>query len=259
MALSIAASAGAANIRAVNYSANYLIRIVGQIEAGDPDRLAATIRRRGRFPDSFYLESKGGDIDASMEIGRLARKSFVPITAGRICDGACFLAWAGGVNREVLVVELMDIRLPGTSSSERRRVRAYLREMEIPEEVIEIALASDALPMTGAQIEAAVGLDAPSHGRWLAEECGELTPKESQDWKSIQSLKALENSLASMAAGIGDNTNFSVGSEIQRQASRAIGFTEEYRLAVDRKHNRIKTCEKRAIASARPALEQDLL
>jgi hypothetical protein len=83
------------------------------------------------------------------------------------------------------------------------------------------------------------------------EQCGELTEQEVKDWQSIQALKALENALASMGAGIGDNANFNIGSETQRQAARAIGFTQEHRDEVDRKYTRVTSCERRAIADAR--------
>ena len=250
--LLLAQAVDAADLKAISFAGAYRIRIVGLIAPDDKDRLTATFERRGGFPDSIYLESDGGDIDASMDIGRVIRTNMIPVDSLRACNGACFLAWVGGVNR--MAQGNMNIRLATENSSQTRSVRAYLEEMEVPEDVILGVLNPAAVPMTRQQVVAATGANAPSHHDWLTEQCGELTDLEVKDWQSIQALKALENALASMGAGIGDNANFNIGSETQRQAARAIGFTQEHRDEVDRKYTRVTSCERRVIADARRRL-----
>jgi hypothetical protein len=242
----------AADLKAISFAGAYRIRIVGQLAPDDKDRLTAMFERRGGFPDSIYLESDGGDIDASMDIGRVIRRNMIPVDSLRACSGACFLAWVGGVDR--IAQGTMNIRLAAENSSQARSVRAYLEEMEVPEEVIMGVLNPAAEPWTRQQIVAATGANAPSHHNWLLEQCGELTDEEVKDWESIQALKALENALASMGAGIGDNANYNIGSETQRQAARAIGFAQEHRDEIDRKYTRVTSCEKRVIADTRRQL-----
>ena len=242
----------AGDLKAISFAGAYRIRIVGMIAPDDKDRLTAMFERRGGVPESIYLESDGGDINASMEIGRIIRKNMIPVDSLRACSGACFLAWVGGVNR--IAQGNMNVKLATANSSQARSVRAYLEEMEVPEAVIMNVLTPAAEPMTREEIIAVTGANAPSHRNWLMEECGELTELEITDWESIQALKALENALASMGAGIGDNANFNIGSETQRHAARAIGFTQEHRDEVDRKFTRITSCEKQVIADARRQL-----
>ena len=242
----------AADLKAIGFAGSYRIRVVGVIEPADPDRLIAMFVRRDGLPDAVYLESDGGDIRASMEIGRIIRQNMIPVDSLRACSGSCFLAWVGGVNRRAQ--GSMDIGLTNANSSQRRLVRAYLEEMEVPEQVIVQVLDPAAKPMTQQEIVATTGENAPSHQEWIFEECGELTDQEITDWQSIQALKSLENSLASMGAGIGDNANYNIGSETQRHAARAIGFTQEHRDEIDRKYTRVKSCENRLIADARRQL-----
>jgi hypothetical protein len=242
----------AADLKAISFAGTYRIRVVGMIVPDDKDRLTAMFERRGSVPESVYLESEGGDIDASMAIGRVIRRNMIPVDSLRACSGACFLAWVGGVDR--IAQGSMDIRLATENSSQTRTVRAYLEEMEVPEDIILGVLNPAATPLTRPQIVAATGANPPSHHDWLVEECGELTVEEVKDWESIQALKALENALASMGAGIGDNSNFNIGSETQRQAARAIGFTQEHRDDVDRKYTRVTSCQRRTIADARRRL-----
>jgi hypothetical protein len=238
----------AADLRAISFAGEYRIRIVGSIAGDDPDRLLSMFERRDGFPVSIYLESTGGDIDASMELGRIIRQNMIRVDSLRACSGACFLAWVGGVDR--ISQGAMDIRL-STNSAQTRDVRTYLEQMEVPEPVIMLVLTPGAEPMTPQEIVAATGENAQSHRNWIMEACGDLTDQEVTDWESIQALKSLENSLASMGAGIGDNANYNIGSDTQRHAARAIGFTQEHRDEVDRKYTRVKSCEKRIIADAR--------
>jgi hypothetical protein len=239
----------AADLKAISFAGSYRIRIVGAIEPKDTDRLQATFERRDSFPDSIYLESNGGDIQASMEIGRIIRQNMIPVDSLRGCNGSCFLAWVGGVNRRAQGA--MTISLSTANSSQARVIRAYLEEMEVPESVIMQVLDPTAEPMTRQQVIAVTGENAQSHQDWIMELCGDLTNAELTDWESIQALKSLENALATMGAGIGDNANYNIGSETQRQAARAIGFTQDHRDEIDRKYTRVKSCERRTIADAR--------
>jgi hypothetical protein len=250
--LLLAQAVDAADLKAISFAGAYRIRIVGSIAPIDKDRLTAMFNRREGFPESIYLESDGGDINASMEIGRVIRRNMIPVDSLRACSGACFLAWVGGINR--IAQGTMNIGLATESSSQARSVRAYLEEMEVPEEVIMGVLSPVAEPLTRQQIVAATGANSPSHRNWLLERCGELTEEEVKDWQSIQALKALENALASMGAGIGDNANYNIGSETQRQAARAIGFSQEHRDDVDRKYTGVTSCERQEIDDARRRL-----
>ena len=253
-ALAGSASPGnAATIKAFSYAEDYIIKLLDRIEDRDYYKLTALIKSSGSFPDSLQLESKGGDIAEGMEIGRLARQAMLSTTAAGICNGACFIAWAGGVERKALVP--MNIQLPDVGPNQAARIRDYLQEMEVPDEIIETAFIPDTRPMDPEEIMIAVGGDSPGHQRWLAESCGALTPDELQDWRAIQALEAMENSLENMGMAGGQNSGYSLGSETQQLASRAMEFSEEYRTTIDRSYAEISKCRNSLIDAVRASLD----
>jgi hypothetical protein len=128
------------------------LRISGEITSMDVNQVKNIVQSKrawGYF--AINLDSSGGDIYAAMEIGRLIRKArakcFIP--QGAKCYSACVLVLAGAVNR--FVGGEVGIHRPystyvgkrdyeGTQNEYRRTetaVRAYLREMNLPEQLFE--------------------------------------------------------------------------------------------------------------------------
>jgi len=239
----------AADISAIEFGGNYRIKIVGVIEPGDHNRLVTMIKEADDFPDALQFDSAHGDVAESIEIGRFARQAMLATTAGKNCDGGCFLAWVGGVYRKVHGP--MDINVPGTDSALAGHVRAYLADMEVSDDVIDKALGTSSEPMTPEQIITIIGANSIGHQRWLAEQCGTLTPQQETDWLAIQALKSMEDSLDNMGMAMGGNSMYAVGAETQEQAARARTFSPDYRDTVIRSRAKIATCRNNAITGAR--------
>jgi len=240
---------GAAEISVVEFGDSYRAKITGVIEPGDHDRLVAMVREKDDFPDAVQFDSVGGDVDESIAIGRFARQMMLATATGRNCDGACFLAWAGGVHRKAR--ESMDIHVPITEPAQVDLARAYLADMEVPDDVIDKALGTTSTPMTPAQIIAAVGVNSIRHERWLAEQCGTLTSQQEKDWQAIQALKSMEDSLNNMGMAAGGQAMYNVDAGTQEQAARAQTFSAAHRDSVTQSRAKIKTCQNNVIAAAR--------
>jgi hypothetical protein len=148
------------------------IRLVGEIKNGDAEKfqkLVGDLRQKKITVNMLTLASSGGDANEAMRIGKIVRKSFIPTHAplaldyGWTCNGyppgikaddcdcasACFLIWVAGVYRMGNVLGIhrpyfLEEYLEGLSASEAQkelalmyeRIRSYLREMDVPEHVI---------------------------------------------------------------------------------------------------------------------------
>ncbi len=148
------------------------IRLVGIIEKGDAEkfkRLVEDLRQKKRTVNMLMLASIGGDAIEAMRIGTIVRESFIPTYApfasdsGFTCNGypsglkdddcdcasACFLIWVAGVYRmgDVLGIHrpyFLEGYFEGLSASEAQkeyvlmyeRVRSYLKNMDVPEHII---------------------------------------------------------------------------------------------------------------------------
>lgn len=129
------------------------IVISGTITTTDVDVLARYLsdiekRSRGQWTGIVDLDSKGGSIDASLAIGRLLRQHSggARVLGTASCLSACVYALAGAPRRVIYPGAQIGIHRPydpddRADSPERQRlrqervgqkVRAYLREMNLP-------------------------------------------------------------------------------------------------------------------------------
>jgi len=133
----------------------FIIDFVGEISLTSANEVAALIDQKREWNGSKQLtiNSPGGNVDASMAIGRLLRKNrmTILIPKGAECVSACVLIFAGAVSR--LYAGKVGIHRPyfnqPASSSESpdkvhsnyeqmlQEMRAYLRGMNVSERLAE--------------------------------------------------------------------------------------------------------------------------
>jgi hypothetical protein len=110
------------------------------IKPGDADMIEALVQRNLPFLARLALNSNGGDMTESMQIGRIARRYYLEteaptygdglrphwIFSGKItdapgarCASACFFAWLGGVNR---TGDALGIHRPFPPASEMQKL-----------------------------------------------------------------------------------------------------------------------------------------
>jgi hypothetical protein len=195
------------------------ISLVGKIEKGDAEkfeRLVEDLRQKKRTVNMLMLASIGGDANEAMRIGKIVRESFIPTHApfalndGVTCDeypsglkvdncdcaSACFLIWVAGVYRmgNVLGIHQPDFLegcLDGLSASESdkeyvlmyERVISYLKNMEVPEHIIDIMFNTGSDEITYLDWNIAKSMQSVSFfDEWIGGSCLRLTAEEEMDY-----------------------------------------------------------------------------
>lgn len=192
--------------------------IKGTIVAGDSVTFAQLVQKSHPFLGTVYLWSSGGSVEEAMKIGRLIRKGLIatsapihlpdwPVGHGFLnlygknpicnnatchCASACFLIWAGGVDRQG---NLLGLHRPSSGSTSfgslpPDRVGAlyreilsdiakYLTEMEIPPRFVEIMTDTSSRDIRWLTDDETNSLTAPpSIAEWTASTCGSFTKSE---------------------------------------------------------------------------------
>jgi ATP-dependent protease ClpP protease subunit len=139
----------------------FLIDIEGEIDSTTVDKVRSLFNIRhahmGEGDEGFNISSLGGDIVSAMAIGRMFRKERAWISTGPngVCVSACVLILAGAVERPLLgKIGIHRPYIPTTPQSSLtasaikeayehilRDVRAYLREMNVSEQLLDDMLA----------------------------------------------------------------------------------------------------------------------
>lgn len=112
-----AAAVSASASLAADYSVeDNKIFIHGTIEAGDYQRFRDFVLSDENFSamQDVLLNSPGGDIIEALKFANLFHKSFARTGVVQRCYGACFIAWAGGVERNLAGVAELGIYRPPT-------------------------------------------------------------------------------------------------------------------------------------------------
>ncbi len=206
------------------------IRLVGEIAYGDADKfqeLVEDLRQKKIAVNMLALASSGGDANEAMRIGEIVRKSFIPTHApfaldyGWTCNGyppglkdddcdcasACFLIWAAGVYRmgNVLGIHrpyLLEEYLEGLSASEAqeeyvlmyKKVRSYLKNMDVPEHVINQMFNTDSDEILYLDWYTAKSMESvPLFNDMLGVSCLEFTAGEQMDYWKLLAINWLEN------------------------------------------------------------------
>ena len=115
----------------------------GSIVSTDVAAVGKNLKRGCR---KLYLNSAGGDVQASLELGRLLRRAAITVSVGpkQICASACVLVFAGGVVRpmsgKMLIHRPYLVNSAASLDATQRsyaglteKVKRYLREMNVSE------------------------------------------------------------------------------------------------------------------------------
>jgi hypothetical protein len=137
---------------------NLAVHLVGEIGSKDVAELKKHIRRSPVGYVMLYVNSRGGDWEAAMALGRLLRasRSAVTVDEGSVCLSSCVLLLAGAVTRIVDERASVGIHRPFSSSTKsvtfeqaqaqyrqlETQTREYLREMNMPESLWDAVVAT---------------------------------------------------------------------------------------------------------------------
>ena len=95
-------------------SSSYAVSIDGEIVKGDYERFVkflneqigeiGSLAEHPGWPSSLWINSAGGNVIEAIKLGRLVRELMIGVHVGTNspddqCNSACFLIWAGGVER----------------------------------------------------------------------------------------------------------------------------------------------------------------
>jgi hypothetical protein len=181
--------AQSAEVYCNNPQCQLVARLVGPIEKGDYQKVAAFIP--AHQPAVVYLDSPGGDVDEALKIGRLFRAQLIETDIWfrndnrAICASACALIWFGGIERNSVVglhrprfTDPMFASLPPAKAAEvyrqvLERINIYLREMEVPASIIEQMTNTSSSAVTWIDADKDVSLQRPpSIAEWEDAACG---------------------------------------------------------------------------------------
>lgn len=128
---------------------NLAVHLIGEIGSKDVVELNKHIGRSPVGSVVLYVNSRGGDWEAAMALGKLLRasRSAITVDEGSVCLSSCILLLAGATTRIVDERARVGIHRPFSSSTKpvsfeqaqaqyRRleaQTREYLREMNMPE------------------------------------------------------------------------------------------------------------------------------
>ena len=207
------------------------IRLVGKIEKGDAEkfeRLVEDLRQKKRTVNMLMLASIGGDANEAMRIGKIVRESFIPthapftLDAGFTCNeypsglededcdcaSACFLIWVAGVYRMGNVLGIhqpyfLEEYFEGLSASEAdkeyvlmyERVISYLKNMNVPEHIIDIMFNTGSDEITYLDWNTAESMQSvPFFDEQIGASCLGLTAEEEMDYWRFLAKKWEEKS-----------------------------------------------------------------
>ena len=190
------------------------VLLIGQIVAGDYDKIIEYLSSNRQFPIQFTLVSEGGNVAEAMRIGRLFRDAKIvvePIS----CNSACFLLWAGSpVRQGALDIPQFELHRPffdpGTyqgvpldqavalHEAAEEDFSAYLLDMGVPSYFIDRILtyrSSDSYEISGNELAGIVGRRARAVEEILMARCGELTDAEAADLRRVRSYQSAQEAL----------------------------------------------------------------
>ena len=155
--------------------------VEGDIELGDSDRLLSDIlifnfAREPNVVRTIYLRSRGGEVAEAMKMGKLIRRLRLEVEipvqppgqattfsdvaprdgSNNVCASACFLVFAGGINRRgnllalhrpyisrESAVALSDVEYEANEKRALQEVREHLAEMDVNEFFVEKVLSTN--------------------------------------------------------------------------------------------------------------------
>jgi len=165
--------------------------IKGELRSGDYARLRASILNSDKYIAWVHIDSPGGDVLEAMRIGRLLRTLSLRTQAGR-CNSACVLAWIGGAERTAngdiglhrpyfdrsYFADLTQAQAESKYAELSTRVEQYLKEMNVPQEAIELIFRTSSSdisyvgPENNWRLFARLSAKAPAYDEWILSKCG---------------------------------------------------------------------------------------
>jgi hypothetical protein len=181
------------------------LKLHGQIEKGDFDKLFAVYKQSHPFIKDITLISPGGNVREAIRIGEFLRKYLIsahpdtsmplsclldgncPLSEDKVCASACALIWIGAPERWGAVgvhrPRIVDPEFKNLPFSEAQQVYSealtlttkYLERMEAPREFIELntATSSTDIHWIGKEKTEAYSR-SPSFAEWIAASCGSI-------------------------------------------------------------------------------------
>lgn len=131
---------------------NYGVAIQGRIEKGDYQKFRNFLHDGDNLwrAHRVFLESPGGNVAEALMFANLFEKSFTSTYVVGTCNSACFIMWAGGVERTLIGAGSLGVhrisvsnpdadlrRIKNLVSPVARDVSAYLSDLGIPRAVID--------------------------------------------------------------------------------------------------------------------------
>ncbi|MEQ8693993.1 MAG: hypothetical protein RIC85_01530 [Gammaproteobacteria bacterium] len=262
----IASSCLSADLITLGDEMMYDLRIVGEIQVGDFDRIAAHVIDESGACCALVLDSPGGDVLEAIKIGELIRDNLMntDVDMFRQCNSACFLIWAAGVIRSASGANSFGMHRPiydrayfSTLSAEEAEkeyrkldalVRSYLFRMNVPVELVdEMFRTSFDSPVnySGDEMVSRVGKTAPAFEEWLEAKCGSLlSPDERADWEQLQVAKKCSGK-------IGEYTSI-ISPELHREiCGRLKEYSVGYVTYVESRARAYSSCAAESILDAR--------
>jgi hypothetical protein len=201
----------------------FQIELSGPIEPGDFSKVETYLLQQktgGPEIEAAYLSSPGGNLVEAMRLGNLLRELLVATvietndaTRKVECSGACFLVFAGVIQRSVwwfggnlpaIRLHLSQYQLE-EAQLHMEIVADYLRQMGVADGLIQrIAESSPAeAELEDNELRSLNGID-PAYQNRLRAECGELDPDEQEKYAALLLAGALneEHPLFKKQAGI---------------------------------------------------------
>ena len=169
----------------------YGILFKGPIIQGDFQRLLSLIKRRGAFPSGIELDSPGGGVYETIEIGRFVRKNLISAHGSMIwghCVSACAFIYAGSVSRNFSVYGVHRPHFnphyySGLNSEQAQKkydsmiddVEDYLTEMEVSKSMIDLIMSTPSgniVNVRGYEFQESNSMNSPAYEEWSNSKCG---------------------------------------------------------------------------------------
>jgi hypothetical protein len=213
------------------------VKVEGDIVPGDAMKLLAIYEYYGYVSASpVYLRSKGGDVGEAIKMGMVIRAlrletevplryngeilSFVPASNkdNFVCASACFLVFAGGVNRtgdflvlhrpylpKKAVANISDVDHEAAQKQAMNAVRDYLQEMEVDQFFIDKMMwtsSQDGYVATLADVlDHHLNEIVPSIEEIILPNCDVTTQRERDKIEATSDPKLRQQLLAKLVAG----------------------------------------------------------
>ncbi len=224
----------------------YSLDLTGEIRPGDAERLALVFGGKKRFPVTIRIDTAGGSLEEAMKLGNLLRQAHLSVIAADSCDLQCFVVLVGGVSRAITSdlslsppVESVD-QLPG-----------YLKEMGVPDNLVtELAQAGDNVTISLTRFAEEIGESPEILEEVILGRCGQFTPEELEDFRSLQAYRFLE-SLKLLEARTGRKEELSpviAKYEVMAEGAAELGFEYQQQLLVQ--WQEISDCRKQVLNDA---------